>query len=174
MGYIILVTGGARSGKSRHAERRLRELAPEPPWLYFATAEAFDDEMRERIAVHRERRGAGWRTVEAPRDLPEAIQRELRPGTAGLVDCITLWISNLMLADTDDENILVATTRLAEVARSGPAPIILVTNEVGAGIVPDNRLARRFRDLAGIVNQRLAAVAEEVVLVACGLPLRLR
>ncbi|MDB4966047.1 MAG: bifunctional adenosylcobinamide kinase/adenosylcobinamide-phosphate guanylyltransferase [Myxococcales bacterium] len=166
----MVVTGGARSGKSGFAERRLAELAPSGPWRYVATAEAGDGEMAARIARHRERRGAGWSTVEAPRDLEAALL--VRDGAAGvLVDCITLWVTNWMLADASDDAILAAAEALP---RAATLPTVIVTNEVGLGIVPDNALARRFRDLAGLVNQRLAAASDEAWLLAAGLPLRLR
>jgi adenosylcobinamide kinase/adenosylcobinamide-phosphate guanylyltransferase len=165
---IVLVTGGARSGKSRYAEQRLAELAP-PPWIYLATAEPLDEEMRARIAHHRARRGDGWRTVEEPRDPSAAIAAA---GAPLLLDCLTLWLSNL-LALGDDE-ILARADALAAAARRATGPVVIVTNEVGGGIVPEHPLSRRFRDLSGFVNQRIAAAADEVVLVACGLPLRLK
>ena len=168
---FVLVTGGARSGKSRFAKARLGELAPGGPWRYVATAEAGDDEMAARIARHRARRGPEWRTREAPRDLAAALAGR-DDGAAGiLVDCITLWVTNLLLADYSDDGIVAAAAALP---RAVAVPTIVVTNEVGAGIVPDNPLARRFRDLAGLVNQRLAAASDEAWLVAAGLPLRLR
>jgi adenosylcobinamide kinase / adenosylcobinamide-phosphate guanylyltransferase len=172
VGRIVLVTGGARSGKSRFAEARVRELQPSAPWLYFATAEPFDDELRARIARHQAARGEGWRTVEAPRELASAIAGA--PAHAALVDCVTVWLSNRLLDGALDESLLDAATELGAAARLHDAPVVLVTNEVGAGIVPETPLGRRFRDLAGLVNQRLAAAADEVVLIACGLPLRLR
>jgi adenosylcobinamide kinase/adenosylcobinamide-phosphate guanylyltransferase len=170
---VVLVTGGARSGKSGFSESRLAALAPGGPWLYVATAERRDDEeMAVRIARHQARRGAAWRTVEAPRDVAGALAA---PAAAGvLVDCITLWLTNLLLDGGSDEALLAAAEALGAAARACPVPVVLVTNEVGAGIVPEHPLGRRFRDLAGLVNQRLAAAADEVVLVACGLPLRLR
>jgi adenosylcobinamide kinase/adenosylcobinamide-phosphate guanylyltransferase len=173
MSRLVLVTGGARSGKSRFAEARLAELAPSGLWLYVATAELRDDEMRARAALHQLRRGSAWRTREEPRRLAEALGD---PGEARgiLVDCITLWLTNLLLDDLADDAILVKCDEMAERARSTPVPVVLVTNEVGGGIVPDNALARRFRDVAGLVNQRLAQAANEVVLVTAGLPLRLR
>ena len=162
---LTLVLGGARSGKSRHAENLVTALPP--PWVYVATAEAGDAEMAERIATHRARRGANWRTVEAPHDLTTAL------AGAGsrvpvLVDCLTLWLSNRMLAGADVE----ADTAHLEIALAGRhAPVVLVSNEVGLGIVPDNALARNFRDLQGRLNQRIAARAGRVVLMVAGLPL---
>jgi adenosylcobinamide kinase / adenosylcobinamide-phosphate guanylyltransferase len=160
-----LVLGGARSGKSRYAESLITALPP--PWIYIATAEGRDAEMAERIAQHRTRRGKAWQTIDAPHDLASALRAAA--GTAPLlVDCLTLWLSNRMLADADVD----ADIRGLEAAldcRTGP--IVLVSNEVGSGIVPDNALARRFRDLQGQLNQRLAARADRVVLLVAGVPL---
>ena len=161
--HVTLVLGGARSGKSRHAESLI--TAGPPPWVYVATAEPLDDEMTSRIAAHRARRGAGWRDLEAPRDLAGALAG-LRD--AVLVDCLTLWLSNLMLADADIE---AESARLEDVLTRMAAPVVLVSNEVGSGIVPDNALARRFRDAQGRLNQRIAARADRVVLMVAGLPL---
>lgn len=163
--HLTLVLGGARSGKSRHAEALI--TAGPPPWVYVATAEPLDDEMTARIAAHRARRGAGWRDVEAPRDLAGALAG-IRDGGAVLVDCLTLWLSNLMLADADIE---AETARLECALTSVAAPVVLVSNEVGSSIVPDNALARRFRDAQGRLNQRIAARADRVVLMVAGLPL---
>ena len=157
---LTLVLGGARSGKSRHAEA-LVTRGP-PPWTYIATAQAFDDEMRDRIAVHQARRSSGWSTAEAPFDLPDALGA---PGPA-LVDCLTLWLSNLLLAGHDVDAAMIALER-ALYAR--PWPTVLVSNEVGLGIVPDNALARRFRDAAGVLHQRLAARADAVDLLVAGI-----
>jgi adenosylcobinamide kinase / adenosylcobinamide-phosphate guanylyltransferase len=165
----LLVLGGARSGKSRYAETRIRAVAGEP--VYIATAQAFDDEMAERIARHRQDRGSDWRTVEAPFDLSEAIAAEGSRGAAVLVDCLTLWTSNLILADLDVDD---ATERLVTALRGHSGPIALVSNEVGLGLVPDNPLGRRFRDAAGRMNQAVAAAVDEVQFVAAGLPLTLK
>ena len=160
---LTLVLGGARSGKSRYAEGLVTALPP--PWIYVATAEARDDEMTKRIALHQTRRGSGWRTMEAPRDLIAALAA---CGDAPvLVDCLTLWLSNLLLANADIDGEI---ERL-EKALIRPAPVVAVANEVGFGIVPDNALTRRFRDIQGGLNQRLAARAGRVVLVVAGLPL---
>jgi adenosylcobinamide kinase/adenosylcobinamide-phosphate guanylyltransferase len=161
---LVLVLGGARSGKSRYAEGLITATAP--PWIYVATAQGLDAEMAERIGHHRARRGAEWHAIEAPHDLAAAINAE--PAAALLVDCMTLWLTNRMLAEADIE----AETGGVEAAlarRGGLA--VLVSNEVGSGIVPDNALARRFADLQGRLNQRLAARADRVVLVVAGLPL---
>jgi adenosylcobinamide kinase/adenosylcobinamide-phosphate guanylyltransferase len=163
---LTLVIGGARSGKSRYAEGLIAALPP--PWLYVATAEAGDDEMAERIAAHRARRGAPWQTIEAPHDLAAAL--DAATGTA-LVDCMTLWLSNRMLAGA---NLEAEFARLDEVLSRRNDATVLVTNEVGSGIVPDNALARKFRDEQGRLNQRLAAHAARVVLMVAGLPLTVK
>ena len=165
----LLVLGGARSGKSRHAQSRAEALDGE--LIYIATAQALDSEMGERISRHRLARGPRWRTVEEPLDLPDAIAGHAAPGTVLLVDCLTLWLSNLMLAERDADS---AATYLARAVADAPGTLILVANEVGLGIVPDNALARRFRDAAGWLNQAVAARASEVIFVAAGLPLRLK
>jgi adenosyl cobinamide kinase/adenosyl cobinamide phosphate guanylyltransferase len=159
-GQIIFVLGGARSGKSRHAEALM--TAHPPPWRYVATGQAFDDEMRVRIATHRARRDARWNTLEAPLDLAAALAVD----APVLVDCLTLWVSNLLLADCEPDwpGLLAALD-----ARN--APTVLVSNEVGLGIVPDNALARRFRDMAGVLHQRVAARADRVVLMVAGIPM---
>ena len=161
---LTLVLGGARSGKSRYAETLITALPP--PWIYMATGEALDAEMAERIATHRARRGAGWSTVEAPRELAAT----LAPYAAApiLVDCLTLWLSNLMMADAAIDTEF---DRLEQALAEATAPVVLVANEVGSGIVPDNALARRFRDLQGWLNQRIAGRADRVVLVVAGIPL---
>lgn len=165
---VILITGGARSGKSTRAEARARSFPGQP--VYIATAEALDGEMEERIARHRARRGTDWIEREIPFDLvPVLLATD--GGGARLVDCLTLWLSNLMHAERDWEhevNALAATLPRLE------SPVVLVTNEVGLGIVPDNALARSFRDAAGIMNQTIAAAAGEVEFVVAGLPMKLK
>lgn len=165
---IILITGGARSGKSTRAEARAREFAGQP--VYIATAEALDAEMRERIARHRARRGNEWLERETPLDLVEVLN-ETDGGGARLVDCLTLWLTNLMLAERNWE---IEAAALAEMLGRQKSPVVLVTNEVGLGIVPDNVLARRFRDAAGILNQMIARAADEVEFVVAGLPMRVK
>lgn len=167
MTRILLITGGARSGKSRLAEART--LALGRPATYIATAEAQDAEMAARIAAHRARRGAEWRDVAAPLALAQAL--DASDGQPRLVDCLTLWLSNLMLGGHD---VGAATAALLASLSRQKSPVVLVTNEVGSGIVPGNALARAFRDAAGALNQEAAALADEVVLVACGLPLTLK
>jgi adenosylcobinamide kinase/adenosylcobinamide-phosphate guanylyltransferase len=165
---IILITGGARSGKSTRAEARACEFAGRP--VYIATAEALDAEMRERIARHRARRGNEWLERETPLELVRAIH-ETDGGGARLVDCMTLWLTNLMLAERNWEEEAAA---LREALGRQKSPVVLVTNEVGLGIVPDNALARRFRDAAGILNQMMARAADEVEFVVAGLPMRVK
>ena len=161
---LVLVLGGARSGKSRHAESLIAATAP--PWTYIATAGADDEEMAARIKMHRERRGTGWRTVEAPREIAAALAECVN--TPVLVDCLTLWLSNLMLAQADIDREIGS---LEKGLLGMKAPVVLVANEVGLGIVPEHPLGRRFRDWQGILNQRMAAQADRVVLMVAGLPL---
>jgi len=169
MGHLATPPGGARSGKSRYALGRAEAHAGE--LVFIATGQAFDDEMADRIRQHQADRGSRWRTVEAPITLAEAITENAAAGTLVLVDCLTLWTSNLMLAEQDIE---AATDQLVAAVLSAEGPIILVANEVGLGIVPDNALARQFRDLAGRINQAVAASVDEVQFLAAGLPLRLK
>jgi adenosylcobinamide kinase/adenosylcobinamide-phosphate guanylyltransferase len=159
-GQITFVLGGARSGKSRYAEG-LVEAHP-APWRYVATAQAFDDEMVARIATHRARRRAGWQTVEAPMALAAALDT----GAPVLVDCLTLWVTNLLLAEQEPD-----WPGLLAALDARPSPTVLVSNEVGLGIVPDNALARRFRDIAGVLHAQVAARADRVVLMVAGIPM---
>jgi adenosyl cobinamide kinase/adenosyl cobinamide phosphate guanylyltransferase len=165
--HLTLVLGGARSGKSRHAEQLLTQSPG--PWAYIATAQSLDDEMRARIAEHRARRGSGWNTMEAPIDLAGALADA---GTHPvLVDCLTLWLTNLML---DQRDIEAATAALEAALDRRRAETVLVSNEVGLGIVPDTPLGRRFRDAAGRLNQRVAVRADRVLVMIAGLPLTLK
>lgn len=164
-GAATLVLGGARSGKSRFAESLIEALPR--PWLYIATAEARDDEMAARIAKHKARRAEGWQTIEAPHELAEALA-DAPEDAAVLVDCLTLWLSNVMLAKFDIDKL---TLRLEQSLAGRRGATILVANEVGSSIVPENALARSFRDAQGILNQRMAASASRVVLMVAGLPL---
>lgn len=167
---IHLVIGGARSGKSGFAEAQARAAqAAGLAVTYIATGEARDDEMAARIAHHRARRPAGWRTVEEPLALADALSRETAADACVLVDCLTLWLTNLLLGEREEE-----IDRLLAVLPALPGSIVLVSNEVGWSIVPENALARRFRDEQGRLNQRVAALADRVTLVAAGLPLALK
>ena len=159
---LTLVLGGARSGKSRHAEALVTALPG--PWVYVATAQAFDDEMRARIAQHQDERAHGWTTLEMPLDLPRGLSGD-RPV---LVDCLTLWLTNLMLGGSD---LAEARQGLDAALAARAAPTVLVSSEVGLGIVPDNALARAFRDEAGRLHQHLAHRADRVTMMVAGIPM---
>lgn len=165
---LTLILGGARSGKSRFAEAEVTALPG--PWHYMATAQAFDAEMQDRIAQHRADRAEGWITQDVPLTLAEALHR-VPPGAPVLVDCLTLWLTNHLLAEHD---LPAKITELEQALAARRGPVWLVANEVGLGIVPDNPLARRFRDEAGWLNQRLARQADRVRFIAAGLPMALK
>jgi adenosylcobinamide kinase/adenosylcobinamide-phosphate guanylyltransferase len=166
---LTLVLGGARSGKSRHAEQLVTNFAP--PWIYVATAEARDEEMRARIDAHRQRRSEEWQTLEAPLELAAILARVGGTSRPVLVDCLTLWLSNALLAGRNVES---ECERLTRALRGAKGPVVVVSNEVGLGIVPDTPLGRVFRDAQGLLNQRVAAAADHVVLMTAGLPLTLK
>ena len=168
-GRLTLVLGGARSGKSAFAERLARETGLQRH--YVATGQAYDDEMRQRIARHREDRGDDWATHEVPLKLTQHLHENCGPGSVVLVDCLTLWVTNLMMAEADVE---AAGLALVDSLAAIHGQLILVSNEVGLGIVPDNRMAREFRDHSGRLHQSIAAVADEVYFVAAGLPLKMK
>lgn len=168
-GRLTLVLGGARSGKSAFAERLAKETGLQRH--YVATGQAHDDEMRQRIARHQEDRGEGWTTHEVPLHLARHLQQISDPGSVTLVDCLTLWVTNLMMAEADVDG---AGLALVDSLAGHHGSLILVSNEVGLGIVPDNRMAREFRDHAGRLHQRIAAVADEVYFIAAGLPLKMK
>lgn len=177
MATTTLITGGVRSGKSRFAEQRA--LQHGAPLCYLATAQALDGEMDERISRHRARRGNDWQTVEEPLALPQTLARLDGSCNAILVDCITLWLTNLLLVRerTDaelEEMILGDVHRLATTLRGMGTPVLLVTNEVGMGIVPEHHLGRLFRDIAGQANQILAVTCSEVYALISGIPLKLK
>ena len=165
---LTFLLGGARSGKSLHAEQLIAEHPA--PWRYIATAQAFDDEMRERIALHQSRRDARWTTVNAPLELDKAVA-ETPDEQPLLIDCLTLWLTNVMLADRD---VGAQSRRLADMLSKPRGPWFVVSNEVGLGIVPDNALARRFRDDAGRLNQMVAAAADSVLFMVAGLPMKVK
>ncbi|MEM9970214.1 MAG: bifunctional adenosylcobinamide kinase/adenosylcobinamide-phosphate guanylyltransferase [Pseudomonadota bacterium] len=167
MAHTTLVTGGARSGKSALAERLT--LRGGGRAIYIATAEAHDDEMRVRIAAHQARRGSEWTTHAEPLNLVDALRKT--DTAPRLVDCLTLWLSNLLLADVDWAS---ASDTLIEALVEQANPVVLVTNEVGAGIVPENALARAYRDAAGTLNQKVAAISHEVFLSVSGCPLKIK
>ena len=181
MAKIILITGGARSGKSAFAEKLARQAGPQV--AYIATAEVGDGEMAERVALHRRRRPAEWQTYEAPMQAENAIDAIVAAKQAELIlfDCLTVYTSNALLAQPEDapvplrrDAVLAAADRLLEAAGRFPGVVLFVTNEVGDGIVPDNALAREYRDLAGLVNQKAAQAATEVYWVVCGLPVEIK
>jgi adenosylcobinamide kinase / adenosylcobinamide-phosphate guanylyltransferase len=165
----ILVLGGARSGKSRIALQLAEQASPKR--TYIATAQAFDDEMRDRIALHRLERDGSWQTVDAPRELAQAIQDQTGPGKVVLVDCLTLWLSNLVLAERAPQP---EADRLIHAVRDAQGPLVLVSNEVGQGIVPSTPLGRSFRDEQGRLNQRMAEACDAVIFVAAGCPILLK
>lgn len=169
MAHVTLVLGGCRSGKSAFALKTANE-AKAGRRIFIATAVALDDEMRARVKQHRAERGAGWMTVEAPLALAEAVAEHGREGRVILVDCLTLWISNLLLDVQDPAQAEERIPELVSAVRAAPCPVILVSNEVGSGIVPENQLARQFRDLAGAANQAVAACAHTVVWTVAGIP----
>jgi adenosylcobinamide kinase/adenosylcobinamide-phosphate guanylyltransferase len=179
MAIVTLVMGGARSGKSRTAEELA--LGNGPPLAYIATGIAGDDEMAERIARHQDRRGTDWVTIEEPMELPDAVLKAAAGHRAVLVDCLTLWLSNLLLNyeaalpwEEVSAAVLADVRRLADVLRQVEVPVIIVSSEVGMGIVPDNRLGRLFRDLAGEANEMVAGVADEVYACFAGIPMKLK
>lgn len=169
MAQIQFVLGGARSGKSAHAEG-LAEAAGNAP-VYIATAEIFDSEMESRIALHRERRGPHWQLVEAPIALPEAITAADNDGSVLLIDCLSVWITNILVHDHDTD---AATDALVSALSACRGTVILVASETGLGIIPENKLSRRFRDANGRLNQAVAALANEVFFVAAGIALRIK
>ena len=167
-GSIIYISGGARSGKSSFAQKLAEQLSPHP--IYLATAQAYDAEMSDRIRRHQSDRDARWRAHEEPIDLCQALSG-YSSGDVIVIDCLTLWLSNILLAE---KNVETETDKLVTHLKSQQATLILVSNEVGMGIVPDNALARSFRDVAGRLNQAVAAVSDEAFVLISGLPLRLK
>ena len=177
MSQTFFITGGARSGKSRFAEQMAAGFGA--TLGYLATAQSLDDEMGQRINKHQQRRGAAWQTIEEPLHLPQAMAANDGLFNVILVDCLTLWLSNLLLlyenlGEESETRVMDDVQRLATTLRGMTTPVIIVSNEVGMGIVPDNRLARIFRDIAGQANQIIAAAADQAWLVASGIPLKLK
>lgn len=171
MNHLIFIGGGARSGKSSWAVRRALEHPP--PRRFLATAHAFDDEMRARIALHKDERRDDFITVDAPYSLSDAITA-CPPGSVILIDCLTLWLSNMMLDETQSRDIAAETATWLDAAKGHAGTVIVVANEVGQGIVPMNALSRAFRDEAGRLNQRVAQAADEVYVSFFGLVLALK
>ena len=169
MKEIIFVTGGCRSGKSSHA-LALAEQYDERDKYFFATCVPRDDEMNLRVKRHQQERGTDWKTVEIPLQIPEAIEEKSRKAGVILVDCLTLWVSNLLMENEARQYVFTNVDRLIHSLENAECRIILVSNEVGSGIVPENKLARLYRDIAGMTNQRIAACADRVVLCVSGIP----
>ena len=167
MARITLLTGGTRSGKSTRA-LEIAAAAGAGRRYFIATGQALDDEMAARIARHKETRSADFETIEAPLDVAAALAALDSQAAIAIVDCLTLWISNLMGTGVSDSEILSETGRLAKAATDAQFPIVIVTDEVGMGIVPDNAMSRRYRDLLGWTNQKIAAAADEVILMVAG------
>lgn len=167
--HSLLVLGGARSGKSRHALEQARQAGTSVAFL--ATARALDGDMATRIGRHRAERPTRWTTIEEPYEVPAASRRAARSHDLVVVDCVTVWVSNLMERGDDDALVLAAVDDLAKLLRERLVSVILVSNEVGEGVHPPTELGRRFRDLLGLANQRLAAAADRVTLMVAGLPL---
>lgn len=172
MGYITFIIGGARSGKSVYA----LELGSKIPGRkgFIATAKAFDEEMSERIAMHRKNRPAGWETIEEPLALNERLRKINGAYDVVIIDCLTLWLSNMIEKDENGIHIRAEGELLTATIKAVSYNSIIVSNEVGQGIVPENKLARHFRDLSGWMNRKMASVAEEVYLVICGIPLKIK
>ncbi len=172
---FAIVLGGAKSGKSSFALELGSSIAEEGALekVFVATARTLDKEMEERVRLHREERGQGWRTIEEPINVAEAL-KGLEARSVAIVDCLTLWLSNLMEITTDDASIMETVGKLADTASESRASVIMVSNEVGGGIVPSNPLSRRFRDLAGRTNQSIAAIADEAYYIVAGMPIKMR
>jgi len=169
----MYITGGARSGKSGYAQQLAEQHSGE--LLYIAPAQVLDEEMSERVELHRQARGERWQLLEEPLQLTELLPAAAKEKSALLLDCVTIWLSNLFFHfDENPDPILAEVDRLVAIATELSAPLYLVSNELGSGIVPENRMVRNFRDLAGMVNQKLSAAADEAWLVVSGLPVKLK
>jgi adenosylcobinamide kinase/adenosylcobinamide-phosphate guanylyltransferase len=170
---IVFVLGGCRSGKSRHALETAQRLFGENK-VFIATCIPHDDEMKQRVARHQEERSRDWKTVEAPLQLPEAIIANSQAADGIVVDCLTLWISNLLMEFSAIDKVEMQIPRLTEALESSLSPVVLVSNEVGNGIVPENKLARQFRDLVGSLNQAVAGCADKVIWTVAGIPVTIK
>jgi adenosylcobinamide kinase / adenosylcobinamide-phosphate guanylyltransferase len=168
MNTAILIIGGCRSGKSRQALKLAKPMRGRQN-IFVATCSPQDDEMTARVEQHRKERGDDWQSVEAPLDPTAAIQDSGPQADILVIDCLTLWVSNLLMAGFDDHQVFEKIDRMCTILHAPPCPVILVSNEVGTGIVPENALARRFRDLAGWCNQRVAAACEQVIWMVAGI-----
>lgn len=173
MEKIVFVLGGCRSGKSRHALETAQKLFGEKK-IFIATCVPHDDEMKQRVARHQKERSQDWKTVEAPLQLPDAITENSQTANGIVVDCLTLWISNLLMEFSAFNKVEMQIPRLTEALESSHCPVVLVSNEVGNGIVPENKLARQFRDLVGSVNQAVACSADKVIWSVAGIPVAIK
>lgn len=173
MKEVIFIIGGCRSGKSRHALETAEGLA-EDQKIFMATCIPHDEEMQQRVRRHQAERNRSWQTIETPVHLPRAIEENSRRAGVLLVDCLTLWISNLLMESDDGTNVQEQIQGLKNAIQSAGCPVVLVSNEVGGGIVPENRLARLFRDLVGSANQAVAETANRVVWMVAGIPVRIK
>jgi len=169
----ILVLGGCRSGKSGFAKQAADHMARDKK-IYLATCVPTDREMKKRVKHHQDDRGPDWATIEEPIAIHETIDRACTHAKVILVDCLTLWTSNLLLQETDEAGIMAAVEMLLEALNRSTCPVILVSNEVGYGIVPENSLARQFRDMAGLVNQQVAQAVDEVIVSMAGIPVQIK
>ena len=173
MGSFTFVTGGCRSGKSSHAQSLAESLSPDRR-LYVATMQPMDPEMDKRVADHKAQRDDSWYTVEEPIDIVRVIEEEQTKAGVILVDCMTLWVTNLFLAEESEAAIFEKVEAFAESAAALSVPVVTVSNEVGMGIVPDNAMSRAFRDIQGGANQRLAAKAQNVIFTVSGIPMKIK
>ena len=173
MKETVFVIGGCRSGKSRYALEYARNI-PGKKKIFIATCRAYDDEMKQRIARHQKERSRDWITVEEPLQLPKAIAENSQKADLVIVDCLTLWVSNLLMETEDIQSIEMQIQHLIRAIRATSCPLVLVSNEVGAGIVPENRLARIFRDLTGFVNQAVADCVGKVFWMVAGIPVTIK
>ncbi len=173
MNKIIFVTGGCRSGKSKHALRAAEKM-PGNRKIYIATCVPQDNEMKQRVARHQKERSQNWVTVEEPLHLPQALLENSPKADVMLVDCLTLWVSKLLMETDDEEKLEDAISQLIDTLKKVTGPIVLVSNEVGTGIVPENRLARQYRDIIGLANQAVAKTAGKVIWMVAGIPVTVK
>ena len=172
MGKLILVLGGARSGKSAVSEAKVSELADEI--VYIATMEPNDEELKERVKRHKKMRPAEWKTVEEPLLVQEAVQRESKSGVAILIDCLTLFVSNCMMKNMSEDEIVIKVKKLALECKRSKVDVVIVSNEVGMGVVPPSESGRAFRDIQGFANQAVAKAADEVYFTIAGIPINIK
>ena len=173
MNKIIFVIGGCRSGKSKHALQTAEKM-PGNRKIYIATCVPQDNEMKQRVARHQKERSQNWVTVEEPLHLPQALLENSPKADVMLVDCLTLWVSNLLMETDDEEKLEEAISQLIDTLKKVTGPIVLVSNEVGTGIVPENRLARQYRDIIGLANQAVAKTAGKVIWMVAGIPVTVK